>query len=508
MRHFPSLLAVLAVFALVACDDDLKSNNVNNVNNANNLNNSNNVTNPVCGNGVAETGEACDGTDFGGLTCATAGAFTGGTLACDGLCRFDTSGCDQACLHPNWEECDPLGAHQCCPNNDLPSECYYIGGEAGAICLQTCDTGLDCGYMLVCFGAIGDLCIPKYCGGGSNGTPLSQPCSLGDGREGYCIGTGTAMDDTGICLEDGTAQHGEACYNDQENSPLGRILTADELAQLCDGGICVGMDAEGNPTPDGVCLQMCDPVEVYDGVGLNTDPEMPWFSTDTCPENSNCVNFSSIDKSETDDNGDPNPDYLFRGADLGICYPTVTGVVAGAGVTSCDLLTGRAIRTGLACPPTPMEVFGFPVTNVETTCQVLTDGSLIGACQPAETVANRRAVGEVCDPAHQRTLFFILPIPASECPEATLCLVADPLHAEDMTTAETRCVKPCNATLGFTHNPDCMGLVDGDGDPLVCLTLSRYHTADHLLPTRDNPQTGALESEASPSPLGLCVPAL
>ena len=220
------------------------------------------------------------------------------------------------------------------------------------------------------------------------------------------------------------------------------------------------------------------------------------------------MNFSQIDKSETLESGDPNPDYLFRGADLGICYPTVTGVVAGAGVTSCDLLTGRTIRTGEACPPTPVEIFGFPVTNLETTCQVLTDGSLIGACQPAETVANRKPLGEVCDPAHERTLFLLVPVPAAECADGSLCLVADPHHAGDMTTAETRCTRPCNATLGFSNNPDCLGLVDGDGAPMVCLTLSRYHTLDHQLPTRDNPQTGALESESSPSPLGICVPAL
>jgi hypothetical protein len=45
----------------------------------------------VCGNGVKEGAEACDGSDFGGQTCASFG-YTGGSLACNG-CTIDTSGC-------------------------------------------------------------------------------------------------------------------------------------------------------------------------------------------------------------------------------------------------------------------------------------------------------------------------------------------------------------------------------------------------------------------------------
>lgn len=52
---------------------------------------------PVCGDGVAEDGEDCDGADLAGLACPDVNAmFTGGTLACDGACAFDTSGCTAA----------------------------------------------------------------------------------------------------------------------------------------------------------------------------------------------------------------------------------------------------------------------------------------------------------------------------------------------------------------------------------------------------------------------------
>ncbi len=46
---------------------------------------------PVCGDGQAGTGEACDGLDLDGQTCQSAG-FLYGTLACD-ACALDTSGC-------------------------------------------------------------------------------------------------------------------------------------------------------------------------------------------------------------------------------------------------------------------------------------------------------------------------------------------------------------------------------------------------------------------------------
>lgn len=47
---------------------------------------------PVCGNQIIETGEECDGADFGGLTCQDYG-YLNGDLTCS-LCRIDSSTCN------------------------------------------------------------------------------------------------------------------------------------------------------------------------------------------------------------------------------------------------------------------------------------------------------------------------------------------------------------------------------------------------------------------------------
>jgi cysteine-rich repeat protein len=50
------------------------------------------VCSPICGDGIKVGPEDCDGNDLGGASCVDLG-FSGGTLACDGSCHFDTSGC-------------------------------------------------------------------------------------------------------------------------------------------------------------------------------------------------------------------------------------------------------------------------------------------------------------------------------------------------------------------------------------------------------------------------------
>ena len=73
----------------------------------------------VCGNDLAEFGEACDGTDLSGQDCIGLGFAGGGTLDCALDCTFDTSMCD-------------AGGGDCCAPNGSPG-CDDSGCET-AIC--------------------------------------------------------------------------------------------------------------------------------------------------------------------------------------------------------------------------------------------------------------------------------------------------------------------------------------------------------------------------------------
>jgi alpha-tubulin suppressor-like RCC1 family protein len=99
MRHF-SFCAFVFVSALVAawggCDGkvntDPTNDNDNTNENENQNNNHNQNTDPICGNGMLESGEVCDGTNLGDATCADQG-FDGGWLDCTTQCELDTRQC-------------------------------------------------------------------------------------------------------------------------------------------------------------------------------------------------------------------------------------------------------------------------------------------------------------------------------------------------------------------------------------------------------------------------------
>ena len=87
---------------------------------------------PLCGNGIIDAGEECDGTNLAGSSCPAQG-FDGGTLACDPtICVFVTTGCT---TNPG---CDAN-----CNNCPCPSaECTMCCAGKGKI--DTCGGG-SCG---------------------------------------------------------------------------------------------------------------------------------------------------------------------------------------------------------------------------------------------------------------------------------------------------------------------------------------------------------------------------
>lgn len=106
-----------------------------------------------CGDGIQQMGEECDGSDFGGKTCATAG-FASGTLSCTPTCTIDVSGCSGSVaqcgnsLKESGEDCD---------GSDLGGkDCVALGLLGGTlVCRPDCTydasgcTGPDCGNGVI-----------------------------------------------------------------------------------------------------------------------------------------------------------------------------------------------------------------------------------------------------------------------------------------------------------------------------------------------------------------------
>jgi hypothetical protein len=80
------------------------------------------VQTPGCGDGIIQTGEQCDGTNLGGLTCLGLGS-SSGRLQCTASCTLDTSGCEGSACGNNVAE----GAEQCDGTDLRGKTCADIG---------------------------------------------------------------------------------------------------------------------------------------------------------------------------------------------------------------------------------------------------------------------------------------------------------------------------------------------------------------------------------------------
>ncbi|MCA9513512.1 MAG: hypothetical protein KC635_01065, partial [Myxococcales bacterium] len=116
----------------------------------------------VCGDGIMSGLEACDGSDFGGATCATEGAFDGGALTCLDLCGTVSTEACTTCGDGTCEAGETLGS--------CPADCAECGD---GICTSPVETVGSCAM---------DCAI--YCGDG-----------VANGGEGCDWGTVGAISD-------------------------------------------------------------------------------------------------------------------------------------------------------------------------------------------------------------------------------------------------------------------------------------------------------------------------
>ncbi len=178
---------------------------------------------PVCGDGeINQATEACDGLDFGALTCESLGLGPG-DLACTSECSLDTLGCSAP---PTCGDGVINQATESCDGSDLGGQgCVDVGFLGGVLACNP-----DC-----TFDAAGCEGVP-FCGDGEinrpeeecDGTDLAgQSCdSLGFGggtlacssscilQTGSCLGSG-AIDPSEIVLEPSSA----VCVGGSETVP-------------------------------------------------------------------------------------------------------------------------------------------------------------------------------------------------------------------------------------------------------------------------------------------------
>ncbi|NVB38870.1 hypothetical protein G6O69_13595 [Pseudenhygromyxa sp. WMMC2535] len=198
---------------------------------------------PVCGDGLAEGDEACDGEDLAGQTCVSLG-YTLGELACRENCTLDQSGCyvDAVCgngTREGNEECDgdDLDGLTCANIDD------FVGGELACnedcsllvyACLvvgegESCDSDADCEETA-------PNCVDGACWNGSEGDPCNY---VGECPDASCVNNqcwdgseGDPCNNPTDCSEFVLFCVEHLCQTGEPGSPC--VINADCVSDSCD----------------------------------------------------------------------------------------------------------------------------------------------------------------------------------------------------------------------------------------------------------------------------------
>ncbi|HEX2252833.1 MAG TPA: PA domain-containing protein [Thermoanaerobaculia bacterium] len=221
----------------------------------------------VCGNGIVEAGEQCDGTSLGGATCGDLGCALG-SPTCTASCTLDYAGCSDC------GACDFDG--QC----EAGEDCTNCASD----CVSGSTSGATCGNG-VCEAGNGESCTscPQDCNGQQGGNPNNRFC-CGDGSGSNPVACSDSRCSTGgFSCTTTPAAGGSYCCGDG-------TCSGDEDSFLCalDCGSCTATELFELSCSDGVdndCDTLVD--------GADTDCQSSCLGVgSSCTDGSQCCSGS------------------------------------------------------------------------------------------------------------------------------------------------------------------------------------------------------------------------
>jgi len=256
----------------------------------------------VCGNGVIESGEQCDGASLNGSSCATQG-FAGGALSCSSSCTLNTSGCSVSLcgngVVDSGEQCDGSNLNsQTCASNGfaggslscancvlnttgcLSAVCGNGKIEPGENCDganlngKACTDGGFAGGVLACTSLCtwdGTGCLASVCGNGKvevgeqcDGANLNSQTCASNGFAGGSLSCSNCLLNTSSCMTaicgngkiepgencDGTNLNGKACT---DGGFAGGVLSCTNVCTWNGSGCLVNICGNGTKETGEVC---------------------------------------------------------------------------------------------------------------------------------------------------------------------------------------------------------------------------------------------------------------
>ncbi len=264
----------------------------------------------MCGNGIKEAGEECDGADLGGITCEGQG-FDGGTVACREDCTLDFGGCIGSGCGNDVAE----GSEQCDGMDLAGASCGDVGHSHGTpACNMDCTLNYDGCYTC----GDGKVDGPEVCDGEAG---VGTCEDLGNGY--HSPGSPSCADDClailpGDCPQCGNdiLEDGEACDKTKVDAVCSELGNYDagtvtctatceydtSNCSLCGNGVIEGNEAceDGVPFTED-CKDLgfdqakpngglsCSAECVFDTSGCCNLDNKPCESTDECCPGLTCV---------------------------------------------------------------------------------------------------------------------------------------------------------------------------------------------------------------------------